>query len=63
MNLEGRVYLSHDDVYQQEDPEAPEPEIIRLNAKEFYVNQGRTHAFFSHFRPDYLFTELTKKMQ
>ena len=48
-------------MYQPEENGAP-AEIIRLTAKEFNENQGRTHAFFSHFRPDYLFTQLTEKM-
>jgi len=48
-------------MYQPEENGAP-AEIIRLTAKDFNENQGRTHAFFSHFRPDYLFTQLTEKM-
>jgi len=48
-------------MYQPEENGRP-AEIIRLTAKEFNENQGRTHAFFSHFRPDYLFTQLTEKM-
>ena len=61
-NLDGKVYLSHDDIFQAENPDAPQPEIVRLTAKEYNENQGRTHAFFSHFRPDYLLTQLTEKM-
>lgn len=53
-NLEGKVYLSCDDMYQPENTDGPEPEIIRLQAKEYVESQGRTHAFFSHFRPDEL---------
>lgn len=48
-------------MYQPTD-DGPQPEIIRLTAKDYNVNQGRTNAFFSHFRPDYLFTQLTEKM-
>ena len=48
-------------MYQPAENDAP-AEIIRLTAKEFNENQGRNHAFFSHFRPDYLFTQLTEKL-
>ena len=55
--LDGKTYLSHEDVLPEN---ATEEESIRLNVKDYNESQGRTHAFFSHFRPDYLFTELTK---
>ena len=48
-------------MYQPEENGAS-AEVIRLTTKEFNENQGRTNAFFSHFRPDYLFTQLTEKM-
>jgi hypothetical protein len=51
--LGGKVYLSHD---EQVDAANATAEIIRLRVKEYNDNQGRTHAFFSHFKPDYLLT-------
>ena len=58
--LEGKVYLGHED----QAPEDADPtKIYRLNIKEYDGDEnGFTQAFFSHFRPDYLFAELTMKM-
>ena len=34
-----------------------------MRIKDYVETQGRTHAFFSHFKPDYLLQTLTQKMQ
>ena len=58
--LGGKVYLSHE---EQVDTSNATAEIIRLRIKDYVETQGRTHAFFSHFKPDYLLQTLTQKMQ
>ena len=55
----GKVYLSHDEEAKTDTDAA---QIIRLRLKDFKGEQDGTHQFFSHFRPDYLLTELTSKM-
>lgn len=57
MQLNGKVYLGHDD---QEDPNNG-LEVVRLMCKDYVEKQGRTHAFFSHYRPDYLLEQLNTK--
>ena len=37
--------------------------VIRLNAKDYREDQSTTHAFFSHFKPDYLLAELITKLR
>ena len=58
--LGGKVYLSHE---EQVDASNATAEIIRLRIKDYVETQGRTHAFFSHFKPDYLLQTLTRNMQ
>lgn len=57
--LNGKVYLSAD---QEVDHENRNNEIVRLELKEFNGGVNRTHTFFSHFKPDYLFSELSKNL-
>ena len=60
MCIRDRVYLGFDD--QQEEQDSAATEVVRLRVKDFNREKPHMHAFFSHFRPDFLFSTLTEKM-
>ena len=60
VNLNGKNYVSQDEPL---DPNIDESQVVRLTAKDYVEKQGRTHAFFSNFRPDYLFGQLDEKLK
>lgn len=59
--LDNKVYLGVDDLVTQEIKDL-NCEVIKLRAKEYYGGPNPKNAFFSLYKPDYLFEELLKKL-
>lgn len=66
MNIGGKVYLGKDEIFVPSDPNA-EPELIRLDCKDYNEAKVSTYSFFTNCQPDdilkVLIAELTRRGQ